>query len=129
MESPHPASRGFPAEPPAAVGGCLTLGGSRISLKTVAGAVQTVERSVDAHGSRLLNLESRVAATEKNHLEREKTVMDFGNQLESKCAALGTLIQEYGQLQRRLGSMENLLKSGNLRILRLAPASRSPWYE
>ncbi|KAM9572875.1 uncharacterized protein ACIB01_002009 [Guaruba guarouba] len=90
-------------------------GGSRISLKTA--AVQTV----DAHGSRLLNLESRVAATEKTHLERERTVVDFGNQLESKCAALGTLIQEYGQPQRRVESVENLLKSGNLWILRLPP--------
>ncbi|XP_057258874.1 LOW QUALITY PROTEIN: uncharacterized protein LOC130595849 [Pezoporus wallicus] len=124
MEPPHLASCGFPAEPPAA-GGCPTLGGSLVSLKTAA-AMQTVEQSVDAHGSRLLNLESRVAATEKNHLERGKTAVDFGNQLESKCTALGTLIQEYEQLQRRLKSIENFLKSGNLWILQLPPRSTSP---
>ncbi|XP_061202223.1 zinc finger protein 282-like [Neopsephotus bourkii] len=128
MEPPHPASCGFPVEPPAA-GGCPKLCGSRVSLKTALAAVQTVEQSVDAHGSRLLNLESRVAATEKNHLGRGKTVVEFGSQLESKCAALGTLIQEYGQLQRSLENMENLLKSGNLRILQPPPGSRSPGYD
>ncbi|NXK81231.1 ZN783 protein, partial [Amazona guildingii] len=87
---------------------------------------QTVEQSVDAQGSRLLNLESLVAATEKSHLERKKTVVDVGNQLESKCAALGTLIQEYGQLQRRLESMESLLKSGSLWILQLPPGVKAP---
>ncbi|XP_030900421.2 protein ZNF767-like isoform X2 [Melopsittacus undulatus] len=75
--------------------------------------------------SRFLNLESRVADTEKNHLEREKTVVDFGNQLESRSPAVGTLLQEYGQFQQRLESMENLLKSGNLRILQLLPGSSS----
>lgn len=85
--------------------------------------MQAVEQSVDAHASRLLSLERRAAATEKNHLERGKMVVDFGNQLESKCAVLNTLIQEYGQLQRRLESIENLLKSGNFWILQLPPGA------
>ncbi|XP_010021170.1 PREDICTED: zinc finger protein 777-like, partial [Nestor notabilis] len=68
----------------------------------------------------------QAAATEKNHLEREKMVVDFGNQLEGKCAVLGTLIQEYGQLQRRVESIENLLKSGNFWILQLPPGAKAP---
>ncbi|XP_068529184.1 zinc finger protein 777-like isoform X2 [Anas acuta] len=104
--------------------GPLCPPGPPISLWTVVAAVQAVERSLEAHGARLLGLERRTGKAEKKSLDCQRTVVDFGKRLESKLALLGTLVQEYGHLQQRLESVENLLRNGNLWVLRLPPAPR-----
>ncbi|NWX01358.1 ZN783 protein, partial [Caloenas nicobarica] len=97
-----------------------------VSLWPVVAAVRALERSVGAHAARLLSLERRTVSAEEKYCECRKTVAEFGSQLESKLAVLGTLVQQYGQLQRRLENVENLLKNKNFWILQLPPGDQVP---
>ncbi|XP_060103930.1 zinc finger protein 398-like [Heteronotia binoei] len=94
-----------------------------ISLWTVVGAVQAMERTMEAHALRLLSLEQRSGTAEKRFAACEKAVAELGSQLESRWAVLGTFLQEYGQLQRRLENMENLLTNWNFWVLRVPTGS------
>ncbi|NXD39937.1 ZN783 protein, partial [Copsychus sechellarum] len=68
----------------------------------------------------LQELQSRTERTERRLLACENLVGELGSGL----AALGTVLQGYGQLQQRLLNLENLLKNRNFWILRLPPSSR-----
>ncbi|XP_075276145.1 uncharacterized protein LOC104333612 isoform X2 [Opisthocomus hoazin] len=73
-----------------------------------------------AEAQQLQELRSRTERAERRLLACETLVGELGSNL----ATLGTLLQDYGQLQKRLDNVENLLKNRNFWILRLPPGSR-----
>uniref|UniRef100_A0A8D2B969 Zinc finger protein 282 n=1 Tax=Sciurus vulgaris TaxID=55149 RepID=A0A8D2B969_SCIVU len=97
---------------------------TEISLWTVVAAIQSVEKKMETQAARLQSLEGRTGTAEKKLADCEKTAVEFSNQLEGKWAVLGTLLQEYGLLQRRLENVENLLRTRSSWVLRLPPGSK-----
>ncbi|XP_032038896.1 zinc finger protein 777-like isoform X2 [Aythya fuligula] len=73
-----------------------------------------------AQAQQLQELRSRTEKAERRLLACENLVGELGSNL----AALGSLLQDYGQLQQRLDNVENLLRNRNFWILRLPPGRK-----
>nr|XP_045016380.1 zinc finger protein 777-like isoform X2 [Jaculus jaculus] len=97
---------------------------AEISLLAILSAVQALEKKTESQAVHLQSLEVRAGTAEKKLADCEKTAVEFSNQLEGKWAVLGTLLQEYGLLQRRLENVENLLHNRSSWVLRLPPGSK-----
>ncbi|XP_021020293.1 zinc finger protein 696-like [Mus caroli] len=97
---------------------------AEISLLAILTAVQAVEKKTESQAVHLQNLEVRTGSAEKKLADFEKTAMELSSQLEGKWAVLGTLLQEYGLLQRRLENLENQMQNRNPWVLRLPPSSK-----
>ncbi|KAL1777797.1 zinc finger protein 398-like [Sigmodon hispidus] len=97
---------------------------AEISLLAILAAVQAVEKKTESQTVRIQSLEIRTGSAEKRLADFEKTAMELSSQLESKWAVLGTLLQEYGLLQRRLENLENQMQTRNSWVLRLPPSSK-----
>ncbi|XP_006277214.2 zinc finger protein 398 isoform X1 [Alligator mississippiensis] len=82
-----------------------------------------METTVESHATWLMALEGRMGNAESKLVSCERAAVEFGNRLESKWAVLEILIQEYGQLQKRLETVENQLKEKDVWILSMPPGS------
>ncbi|MEJ1279612.1 zinc finger protein 398 isoform X2 [Cricetulus griseus] len=97
---------------------------AEISLLAILAAVQAVEKKTESQAVHLRSLEMRTASAEKRLADCEKTATELSSQLEGKWAVLGTLLQDYGLLQRRLENLENQMQNRNSWILRLPDSSK-----
>ncbi|XP_052029568.1 zinc finger protein 696-like isoform X2 [Apodemus sylvaticus] len=97
---------------------------AEISLLAIVTAVQAVEKKTESQAVHLQTLEVRTGSAERKLADFEKTAVELSSQLEGKWAVLGTLLQEYGLLQRRLENLENQMQNRNPWVLRLPPSSR-----
>ncbi|XP_005372061.1 zinc finger protein 398-like isoform X1 [Microtus ochrogaster] len=97
---------------------------AEISLLAILAAVQAVEKKTESQAVHLQSLEIRTGSAEKRLADFEKTAMELSSQLEGKWAVLGTLLQEYGLLQRRLENLENQMQTQNSWVLRLPASSK-----
>ncbi|KAL6074764.1 hypothetical protein STEG23_019070 [Scotinomys teguina] len=97
---------------------------AEISLLAVLAAVQAVEKKTESQAVHLQSLEIRTGSAEKKLADFEKTVVELSSQLEGKWAVLGTLLQEYGLLQRRLENLESQMQNRNSWVLRLPPSNK-----
>ncbi|XP_042129090.1 zinc finger protein 398-like isoform X4 [Peromyscus maniculatus bairdii] len=97
---------------------------AEISLLAILAAVQAVEKKTESQAVHLQSLEIRTGSAEKKLADFERTAMELSSQLEGKWAVLGTLLQEYGLLQRRLENLESQMQNRNSWVLRLPPSSK-----
>nr|XP_047909336.1 zinc finger protein 777-like [Anser cygnoides] len=117
-----PGAPGVPAGPPPATPHSPPVPSQASSWGAGTGRLRRVQAAgpEQAQAQQLQELRSRTEKAERRLLACENLVGELGSNL----AALGSLLQDYGQLQQRLDNVENLLKNRNFWILRLPPGTR-----